>query len=100
MTEWVRRGAGRGGFPLRKDRGTYSSISVEASSSSSEGESTPKGDEGGYPLSGYRYAQEKAFFCTYPSGRVQKKAFSCAYSLPSVGGDESEGGDIPLLRLV
>ena len=67
------------GFPLRKDRGTYSSISVEASSSTSEGESTPKGDEGD-TLSGYRYAQEKAFFCTYPSGRVQEKAFSCAYS--------------------
>lgn len=37
------------GFPLRKDRGTYSSISVEASSSSSEGERAPKGDEGEIP---------------------------------------------------
>ena len=49
VTECVRRGAERGGFPLRKDRCTYLSISVEASSSSSEGESTPKGDEGGIP---------------------------------------------------
>ena len=46
VTECVRKGMGGGGFPYRKDRGTYSSISVEVSFSSSEGESTPKGDEG------------------------------------------------------
>ena len=42
VTECVRRGAERGGFPLRKDRCTYLSISVEALSSSSEGERAPK----------------------------------------------------------
>ena len=101
VTECVRKGMEGEGFPPQKiqSRGTYSSISVEALSSSSEGVRAPKGDEG-ETLSGYRYAQEKAFFCTYPSGRVQEKVFSCAYSLLSVGGDGSEGGDIPLLRLV
>ena len=54
LSQSVLGGGGGRGFPLRKDRCTYFSISVEASSSSSEGESTPKGDEGD-TLCGYRF---------------------------------------------
>ena len=54
VTECVRKGREEGFSPQKiQSRGTYSSISVEASSSSSEGESAPKGDRGEI-LSGYR----------------------------------------------